>query len=125
MVTASRVAKGPERNDDEAQAEGTHHAAAASRDLRKMPENNGANDRAHIVKDGDVGSLRRERVVDFLKEIGEEILRAVGEKHHEGHEHDQVDENFPAAGDYPENGSGGWRAVLGPGLGLGNFCADV
>ena len=81
-----RVAESPERNDDEAKAERAHHAAATSSDLRKVPEDYCANDGADVVEDGDVGTLQGQSVVDFLKEIGEEILRAVGEEHHEGHQ---------------------------------------
>lgn len=70
-------AESPERNENQRKHERRDHTFAAASNLRQMPEDERADDRADVVDDGDVRAGGGGNTVNFLQEIGIEILRAV------------------------------------------------
>ena len=60
-----------------------------------------------------------------LQKVGIEVLRAVGEEHHEGHQHDEEQEALPVAVRFAQDGAKTGQLVLQPGFGFRHFAAYV
>ena len=64
-------------------------------------------------------------MVDFLQKIWIEVLCAVGKKHHEGHEHNEIEEAFPMSSNRLNYVLHAVGAMLVPRGRFGDFGADV
>src|SRR6266850_667912 len=117
--------EGPKRNYEQDQAKTSHHAFAPTGYLREMAEDDGADDRSAIVNDGDVGACGCGELMYFLEKIRIQVLRAVGEEHHEGHQDHKIGETLPFAGHDAKDFAGAGGPVLLPGSGLRHFGTNV
>ena len=61
----------------------------------------------------------------FVQKVGIEILRAVREEHHEGHQHGKIKKPPPVLKGDTNHLAGAGHAVLLPGFRFGHFGADV
>src|SRR5229473_4577544 len=90
-----------------------------------MAEEDGADNGSAVVNDGNIGARGRRELVYFLEKIRIQILRAVGEKHHEGHQNNEIREALPFAGHDAEHFAGAGGTMLFPGFRFRHLGANV
>src|SRR4029077_2962632 len=117
--------EGPQRSHQKHQAQSSQHAFAPAGHLGELAEDDSADDRSAVVNNGHVGAHGGGKFVHFLEKVRIQVLRAVGEKHHEGHQGDEIREALPFPGHDAENLASAGGSVLPPGFGLRHFGADV
>jgi hypothetical protein len=90
-----------------------------------MPEDHGADDRAHVVEHCKVGDHAPRHLVFVLQKIRIKVLRPMREEHEQSHEDHQVGEQSAVLRDGAENGLEIREPVLFPGFRLRNLGPDI